>query len=409
MTNIGMITKGRLIEIEATLISLMGLTSLVWLYLLARGASTWSLWGWSGLLMGAGLLLKGPIVLLFFYGLAIPVLLLTSRWRDLARPAAWAGLLLAVGLFGAWAWTAARQASSEQMVAAWMHELKGQALPASGLNLMKWGEKLLKGLGNFMPWLVLLPMLWSPATRAAIPARWWNLFRGCRWSLAACYLIIFFVPGSLPRYSMPLIPLASLLLGWVLVAQVLPGVLAAWRWLLCGIATLASLASVAAMVRWGASMTSVLVALAFATLALLLWIRRRRPTGWPRLAVATGILTVLGMLTFDQFGIPLIRQEESRRLTAELLNRTVPPGEKLYVFQAESLPMLFYVRMPFGFINNSAELTPEVHYLLVRKNDADAVRQDLSAKGQAFRNVRDISGRRVGSFELLDLRPAVPN
>src|SRR6266576_4542227 len=59
MTNIGMIEKGRLIEIEAIYISLCGLAIIFWLSFL--GKSPWLIWVPSCVFLGLGLLAKGPI------------------------------------------------------------------------------------------------------------------------------------------------------------------------------------------------------------------------------------------------------------------------------------------------------------------------------------------------------------
>ena len=404
LTNLGLVTKGRLIEIEALLISLTGITAIVWLHLFARGASPVVLWGTVGLLTGAGLLLKGPIILLFLYGLVLPVAIVTGRGRELRRPGPWLGLALAAAVFLVWVLLAMREAPPEAMAKTWFSEISEQASASDGMNLGHWLVKLVKTLGNFMPWLLLLPLLWMPSAKSAIAPPWWNLFRGCRWSLAACFCLVFFVPGSMPRYSMPVIPLASLLLGWVLSTQT-PGLLAAraWRWLLLGIATLAALAAIVGWFRLSPSSWAILLFAALSATAAFIGLQRSVFQIWPRLAWMTGWVTGLGMLLYALYGVPLAREQESRRPTAETLNQAIPAGEKLYVYRAQSLPMLFYLRRPFAFVNQPGEIGASVRYLLVRQTDAEPLRQSLQAAGRSVQTVQPVKGRRVGSFDLLYL------
>ena len=64
MTNIGIIEKGRLIEIEALYVSLCGLAIIFWLSFL--GKSPWLIWVPASIFLGLGLLAKGPTHLIFF-------------------------------------------------------------------------------------------------------------------------------------------------------------------------------------------------------------------------------------------------------------------------------------------------------------------------------------------------------
>src|SRR5262249_52610195 len=74
MTNIGMIEKGRLIEIEALYISLCGLAVIFWLSFFVLRKSPWLIWVPSSIFLGLGLLTKGPTHLVFFYAIVFAVL-----------------------------------------------------------------------------------------------------------------------------------------------------------------------------------------------------------------------------------------------------------------------------------------------------------------------------------------------
>src|SRR5215467_6594865 len=87
MTNIGMIEKGRLIEIEALYVSLSGLAIIFWLSFWVQKRSPWLIWLPASVFLGLGLLAKGPVHLVFFYGIVGAALAYSKDWRLLVHPA----------------------------------------------------------------------------------------------------------------------------------------------------------------------------------------------------------------------------------------------------------------------------------------------------------------------------------
>src|SRR5258707_12881877 len=81
LTNIGMIEKGRLIEIEALYVSLSGLAIIFWLAFWSQEKSPWLIWVPASIFLGLALLAKGPLHLVFFYALVAAVLWQTKNWR----------------------------------------------------------------------------------------------------------------------------------------------------------------------------------------------------------------------------------------------------------------------------------------------------------------------------------------
>ena len=89
LTNIGLMEKGRLAEIEALYLSLYGIALLLWLGAWRREADTpgarptWRAWTLPWVFLGLGLLTKGPLHLVFFYVVVLAVLWCAGRVRDL--------------------------------------------------------------------------------------------------------------------------------------------------------------------------------------------------------------------------------------------------------------------------------------------------------------------------------------
>src|SRR5438128_9098994 len=103
LTNMGMLEKGRLIEIEALYVSLCGLAIIFWLSFFVQRKSPWLIWVPACIFLGLGLLAKGPTHLIFFYAIVFAVLWHMKGWRLLIHPAHFAGLAIMLGIFAVWA------------------------------------------------------------------------------------------------------------------------------------------------------------------------------------------------------------------------------------------------------------------------------------------------------------------
>src|SRR5438552_14066679 len=119
MTNIGIIEKGRLIEIEALYVSLCGLAIIFWLSFWIQGKSAWLIWIPASIFLGLGLLTKGPTHLAFFYAIVLAVLWQTKNWRLLYHPAHFAALAIMLAIFAVWAISFANSTDMHEAVLKW--------------------------------------------------------------------------------------------------------------------------------------------------------------------------------------------------------------------------------------------------------------------------------------------------
>ena len=93
LTNVAILQKGRLIEIEALYTSLTAIAVILWLSWWREGRSPWLTWVVPWIFLGLGWLAKGPTHLLFFYAIVIAVLWQSRQWRLLYHPAHIVGIL----------------------------------------------------------------------------------------------------------------------------------------------------------------------------------------------------------------------------------------------------------------------------------------------------------------------------
>src|SRR6476660_8419374 len=99
LINAGIIEKGRLIEIEALYVSLCALAIIFWLSFWEQKKSAWLIWTIPFLFLGLGWLAKGPVHLVFFYGIVIAIVWRERNWRALFHPAHLVGIILMLGIF----------------------------------------------------------------------------------------------------------------------------------------------------------------------------------------------------------------------------------------------------------------------------------------------------------------------
>src|SRR6266699_541044 len=158
LTNIGMIEKGRLIEIEGLYVSLSGLAIIFWLSFWSQKKSPWLTWLPSSIFLGLALLAKGPLHLVFFYGIVFAVLWQTKKWRLLVHPAHFAALTIMLAIFAAWAIPFLQSTTTQVGLHKWSTQFSGR-LNATSFNFSSWIQNIPRSLMYFLPWLILLPFI----------------------------------------------------------------------------------------------------------------------------------------------------------------------------------------------------------------------------------------------------------
>jgi 4-amino-4-deoxy-L-arabinose transferase-like glycosyltransferase len=319
LTNAGMIEKGRLIEIEALYVSLCALAIIFWLSFWERQKSPWLIWVPASIFLGLGLLAKGPVHLIFFYAVVAAVLWHNKTWRPLFHPAHFAGVLIMLGIFAAWAIPFAHSTGNALTVAKWSSQFTGRV---RGNNFMfsSWIWNIPRGLVYFLPWTILLPLARPGIFRAEKDRR---LARAVAWGAGVPFVIINLMPGSLPRYAMPAIAPAAWLLAMSLTAD---------------------------NVSWPRALGGEAFSM-----------KNRQRT-----VAVIAVLVCVGMAVYAAAIVPRMQHRQNVKKLAAQIDAIIPPSEPLYALDPNYQPIFFYLRSKLVYSREIIDLPAGAKYLLVR-------------------------------------------
>jgi len=356
LTNIGMIEKGRLIEIEGLYVSLSGLALIFWLSFWSQKKSPLLIWLPASIFLGLALLAKGPLHLIFFYGIVFAVLWQTKDWRLLVHPAHFAALAIMLAIFAAWAIPFLQSTTPQVALYKWSAQFSGR-LSATGFNFSSWILNLPRALVYFLPWVILLPFVRFAKFQDELGRR---LARALTWGIVGPFLAVNLAPGALPRYSMPTLAPAS--------------------WLL---------------------------AMSYAENALQ-WPQRmqlRSERAWAKVVTTfIGLGLVIGGVGYPLSALVLRNKQQVKKAAAEL-NALMPVRETLYVVDPDYQPILFYIKAPLNYATEMTKLPPNTHYFLVKtESEYEATTTQQWAPKRTHQLLRILDYRKRGMV-LFEVRP----
>jgi len=356
MTNLAMIDKGRLLEIDPLYSAATGLAIVAWL----RGwmlDQPWITWIAAGITLAFGYLLKGPVHLLFFYAVVFAVLWKAGQLRKIFHPAHVVAILVAAGLVALW-WVP-YQARTGGAGGAMIHQLTDR-IDGSDFDLTGWLLNIPRGLANLLPWSVFLLVGWVPL-RPETPGKPRALVAGLRWAVVGSFLVVSLAPGSLPRYTMPVtvpfVVLIALILQWGIVPERL---WKTWRGVTGG----------------GVG-------------------------GLKVLAQRSGFLVVVLIGIYSLAIVPQLKKRSLWRAAGKKINAAIPAGETLYAVDPGSQPIFFYLTDPYQFIDKASELPAQARYVLARGKPLANVRKLWPAARELFA----YTDRGDKTTVLLDVKP----
>lgn len=364
MTNIGMVEKGRLIEIECVYVCLTGIAIFWWMNEWIRGGPRWSLWLVPAAALTIAMLIKGPLMMVVVYTMIFSVCTYTKQWKRLLAWEHLAALVVIFGVFLWWFFAAQALTDSEAMTKKMTGQMMSR-LSVEHYGFSDWISNFWRAPKNFLPWLIILPAVWIPRFTRWIPQEDMPLFKACRLAMWVSFLLINLMPGTQPRYSMPVLPLTSLVLGWGLMYyrgfEVTDRI---WKSILLGLFGFVSAVGVFLLVYITDKPQAWLVVIITLLTCGAVFVYRDYFRNVERLALLQSILTVLVVFQFAVFYVTYRERSVKFRPAGYAVNTIVPEDEPVHVYQPGFEPFLFYVNEPLRYVLSPEEIGPEVDYLI---------------------------------------------
>ena len=375
LTAIGVLDKGRMAEIEAMYVAQTGIAFVLWAAWWSSGRN-WLAWTVPWLILGLGLLAKGPVHLLFFYPVVIAALWRAKLMRELFHPAHWLGVLLMLGVFLPWVLlNLSRVDSVDQSSGVWMQQIT-ERFRLSGFNFGKWIVQPLQLVKDFLPWSIPLIWAWWVTRKRPVNVgdRWGCVIFGCRVAIFVGLGILMLSPEMLPRYIMPVFPIASVLLVELLGRLDQQQAESLSKWWRMGLRVMASVLIVAALFSiWAipqftqAEVSWVGVAFAIFGGGLAILMIRREPL------VVTSLVFVAGLIFAFSYLTQISSQSERYRPVAAEVEALVPDsGELLAIYDPGDLRFLFYLDRPYveaARVARLRELAEIPRYFMIQESD----------------------------------------
>ena len=429
LVNFTMIETGRLAELEALYVALTGIALVLWMTSWRQEAGSWQLWLLPAPFLALGMLTKGPTHLIFYYGIVLPVLLFGKNARSLLHPAHFLSLIVIIGALLCWAIPCSFAVSTHNPIGVWRFwwdQLASRASTESDqhFRLSAW---LLNGpqtLKNFLPWTLLLPLLWRKETvtmvagPAGSSARDLALFRGARWGMVATTVLMVLLPKGSPRYIYPLIVVPCLLLGRALTAETgssAPDWLASiWRRLNLLLLAIISL-GVALTPFFARGNSKILLWTSIeGLLAAGIWLfgvanRAPPPSVMPakssRLtmqALISGAIAAIAMMIFATLIMPRIDSANKHRPreVAGAIRAALPAGAQLWVLEDSYRPFWYYLEPEVRYFHRLADLPSRAYYILLPATQSKTLLEDPILRNAPPKLILQIVDNEHKAFDL---------
>ena len=360
LTSFGMIEKGRLIEIEALYVSLFAIALVCWLSWWEEKRSPWLTWLVPWIFLGLGWLAKGPMHLFFFYAIVVALLWRARELRTIWNIPHLIGLVVMVAIFAAWAIPLVKMTDGAHVAQVWSRQFSGR-LAGEGFDFGRWALNIPRSLGYCLPWLFFVPLLRGARFSSdSERSRRINILHGLSWGIVIPLVITDLIPGSLPRYTMPL--------------------LAPFAWLLASILT----AETVTWPQWLGGKTFSL--------------KDRQ-----RAIALLGIATCACVCIYAVGIVPRLQARQKVKTIAAQIEAVVPVSERLYAVDPDYQPFLFYLRRPIVYVSRVADLPDDARYFLVQPNNegaAERAQQWLPTSPRRVLSIQDYRGRKVSVFAI---------
>ena len=348
LINAGIIEKGRLAEIEGLYVSLCALAIVFWLSFWLEQKSPWLIWTVPFIFLGLGWLAKGPLHLVFFYGVVVAVVWKQRRWRALFHPAHLIGIILMLGIFAAWAVPFLQATNQATATTKWSQQFTGR-LRGTDFEFGRWIFNIPHSVLYLLPWVIFLPLI---RFENFADEKDRELARALAWGAVVPLVVVDLVPGSIPRYAMPAIVPAIWLLGMTFCEQNL---------------------------RWPAWLGGKVFSFAA---------RKKTFIGIVALACVSMWIYALAIVP------KMDRRQRIKRLAAQV-ESSIPTNETVYALDPNYQPIFFYMRSKLSYAGDIDDVPMDATYLLVRpEREQEVLESNRWAPRQPHRIMRSTDYRK---------------
>lgn len=321
LTTLEMIAKGRVIETDAINASFFALASILWLTWWEQNRSPWLAFTVPWILLALGFLTKGPGLLLFFYAIVAAVSWKTRRVRELVHPAHWLGIAIMLTIFAAWAIPFFLTVQSQPLGQVWLHEVAAILFGEKG-HSENWALNFPRAIGFFLPWILVLPFVRLSKIDNLVER---EIARGLVWGSLVPFVVVLLLPGTAPRYVLPLIVPLCWLIGVVVAND-------AFEWRI-GVRDF--------QISLSPEVVKLTIAIALVAEVTIFPIRT----------------------SIDAKGHKVLKP------AATQINDVMPADESVYAVDLPYEPYLFYVRAPVFYFATLEELPATARFLLIQSRD----------------------------------------
>ena len=401
----GVIMAGRSADIDGGYMAITGLAILVWLNLYYSEKSNLKLWTVSGILLGLGMLFKGPLILLFFYLTLIIISIFEKSLKKVFCKEHIIGIVIMLVMFMPWMLYVTLNYHSDAVAASggaqasnyWLGQMLERFNPAH-VRYGKWIGRSLGAIVDFAPWFLLLPLLWVKKWTKNIPEDKLKIFKALRLVLVIGFLIIN-VPGTRSRYSLPLYPLAAMLVGWLIAVNTEENIVTRiWKKILVAIFAVLGVASCLLIILGPTGLLTFILTKFFAgkldltndvivilpgyiislvvflvTLGAIFVLHKRKDKY--RNCIHLTVLTAIGMvlITMNIFTMvmPFADIAFHKKQLGVAVTSVVPKKSTLNIYKLGYEPYFYYFNVPLAYIAGNKSL-PEADsnplYFFINKN-----------------------------------------
>jgi 4-amino-4-deoxy-L-arabinose transferase-like glycosyltransferase len=404
LTNIAIIEKGRHIEIDMVYTTLAGISMLLWLSIWSSNGSSRLLWLAPSIALAFGMLVKGPFILLFYYCVVAAVLYYSGKMKSLFSIWHIIGFGIALVPFCVWLLLAFQQTSVSKMSSQMTNQLLIRIIDK--VDILYWGRNFVREFTDFLPWLVFLPVLWSKKLTERIAPQYRSLFRGSRLGIVIGFTIISLMPKMESRYTMPVIPLVCILLGWVLsLEKEIIWTDRLWKSILLAGFAVFCVTAAAGLVFVPVSAGEIIAMAAAVCAASFVFLKRDKIQDKPSLLLVTMLLITIAMLQYSTFILDISVPMEIRSLARRDINRIMPAGETINMYNPGGFifPMVFGLRPPVGYLHDANDINEQVHYIFIRQRYLNAQSIQDKIKSRSPRVLYEVADTEPNEYQLLQM------